>query len=172
MHASTIAHPLSPGPHREGGGWTNLNKSTLLRTHSKCFWLNRDVVTLQVEIMSFLMCYFLLHSSEDPKNFSTDARGIQTDDVQFSPDSERTWWLFFSCFFPSALPSRHTLVQAGAKPPSARSLRGSAKVACKTEPGTENPAGEPTVYGRRQYFSLWGLEFIHNSQSFMATIFF
>lgn len=47
------------------------------------FWLNRDVVTLQVEIMSFLMCYFFLHSSEDPKNFSTDVRGIQTDDVQF-----------------------------------------------------------------------------------------
>lgn len=55
---------------------------------------------------------------------------------------------FFYCFFPSALPSRHITVQARAKPASGRGVRGSAKVACKTEPGTENPASEQNVFSR------------------------
>ncbi|KAM9769755.1 uncharacterized protein zfp91 [Menidia menidia] len=39
-----------------------------------------------------------------------------------------------------ALPSRRPPLQAGAKPPTGRAMRGSAKAVCKTEPGMENPA--------------------------------
>lgn len=63
--------------------------------------------------------------SEDPKKPATDAQ---------------------------ALPSRRPPAQAGAKPPSGRAVRGSAKPVCKTEPGMEiQSAAEGELNNKEKY---------------------